>query len=119
MSSPLQHDAMLPVIDSCDDCGVCCLEQCSPPGYIGRGWGDEEDNERVRYMSPEARALLDDYLLRLKRKEVTDGDPCCWYDDEIKGCRFYDEHPSICRDFERSSEGCHSWRKCYGIGKAE
>jgi Fe-S-cluster containining protein len=122
MSAPLQQDAMLPVIESCDGCGVCCLEQNSPPGYgavICASWGDEEDNERVRNMSPEARAVLDEYLERLKRHEVNDGVPCCWYDKETKGCRFYDERPSICRDFERSSEGCHSWRKSYGVGEAE
>ena len=69
-------------------------------------------------MSLEAREVLDDYLERLDRGEVNDGDPCCWYDEETKGCRFYDERPSICRDFERSSDACHEWGLRCEIGEA-
>ena len=108
----------LPVIDSCDGCGACCQEQCSPPGYttvLAGHWDDEDDIDRVRDLSSEARSSLDEYVERLRRNETTDHDPCCWYDSETKGCKFYDERPSICRDFERSTWACHEWRRTYRI----
>lgn len=115
----------LPIIN-CDDCGACCATMCSPPGYVAiiaateRGQQDEWpvalDVIRVGLLPPEADKLLRDYIERGRRDGFPkDDQPCIWLDLETKRCRFYEDRPQICRDFEVGSEGCRSWRDEFNI----
>lgn len=107
---------LLPTLD-CNDCGACCFEQCSPPGYVAvvtgneHLWPDEEDVERAKTLPPEALRLL----LEAVAAASSDDSPCCWLDLVTNRCRFYEHRPNICRDFEPGSEGCRSWRDEYKV----
>jgi Fe-S-cluster containining protein len=111
---------------NCDNCGACCFEQGSPPGYgfllhsdmmAVALWPDQADVERVLNLPTEAKAILDDYWLKLRAGKITgDGDsPCCWLDQQTMRCRFYEHRPQICRELDVDSEGCRSWRDEYNI----
>lgn len=110
----------LPIIESCDDCGACCLEMNSPPGYVvfyaeRPCWPkDTGDHERFARLPAEAKRLLDEYVqwLRLATKVHEDA-PCIWLDLDSRRCRFYEHRPSICRDLELGGEGCRGWREQY------
>lgn len=115
----------LPVINSCDDCGACCMRQSSPPGYIqficqpdidhiGTAW--EEDFERFQKLPAEARRELEAYVAKLRRGDfdgVLGGDfPCCWLDLKTRQCRWYEHRPTICEfELERGDDGCRRWRQ--------
>jgi uncharacterized protein len=84
----------LPIIETCDGCGACCLEQGHPPFT-----NDERD--RVPY---ELLAPIDEYLASLESDDF--GQPCIWLDPDTKRCGHYEHRPQVCRDFERGSELC-------------
>jgi len=108
----------LPVLDNCDNCGACCFEQGSPPGYLlftGQITSElikflPDDYERFVMMPADAKAEINDYIDRLENELTSGGGPCCWLDIETRRCRWYQHRPSICRDFELNSEECHGWR---------
>lgn len=104
-------------METCDNCGACCREQESPPGYVailcGMDWPDSDDVERVRSMPVELRAGLRQCMLDDCRHEHSPA--CLWYDHERRACRNYDWRPSVCRDFAAGSEECHGWRRLYQI----
>lgn len=111
-------------IDNCDDCGACCMAQCSPPGYLlllcqpqrAHEWPDQEDVERVKHLPHAARLAIDRYRKALAQKgSLTDDAPCTWLDLKTMRCRWYSHRPQICRDFERGSEGCQAWRNDFNI----
>ena len=116
----------LPVVGgeiSCQGCGVCCLEQQSPPLYLGilRGFhfpddpdADPEDFHRLADLPAAAREELEEYAKLLAEGGETDG-VCIWFDRERRTCRYYDFRPSICREFEVGSDGCLAWRELYEI----
>lgn len=108
----MSEENQLPIINpvtSCDDCGACCTEIGTPPGYIAvlltpeRWPEDSGDHERVAQLPLRARLLLYAYLASYEDRE---GLPCLWYDTETKKCQFYEHRPSICREFEVGSETC-------------
>lgn len=118
----------LPILASCDGCSACCMEQSSPPGYVyilatpeaerGKFQGTEfaGDAERLSIMPPEVVATLTAYILELRLSPPRRGErPCIWLDQEAKRCKFHEYRPSICREFERSSEACHNWRAEYEV----
>ena len=82
---------------TCDDCGACCAEVCSPP-FV-------DETHRL------PRPVYDDYLLGIGHRETHGfGDiPCFWLTADRK-CRHYDHRPDVCREFEVGSEGCLAWR---------
>lgn len=57
----------LPVIENCNDCGACCREQCSPPGYVAillRGsefWPIASDVARFNALPADALESLKRY----------------------------------------------------------
>ena len=112
----------LPVL-SCDDCGACCFEQGSPPGYLGLmngvlsrdEWPDEDDIPRLDSMPDEARAVLLAYGADLRSGKADGDGACVWLDQTTMRCRWYEHRPQICRDLDRGSEGCRSWRDEYNI----
>ena len=115
----------LPII-SCDDCGACCFEQGSPPGYLCLlmqpseqvDWPDAEDLPRLKTLPEDARAALLDYAADLGDGTVIGEGPCCWLDQKTNRCRWYDWRPQICRDLDVGSEGCRCWRDEYNVDVA-
>lgn len=98
----------LPLIESCDGCGACCIEMCSPP-FLG-----PEDPE---YWELPAE-LRDDYDRGMNQRDADgwpDGVPCFWLDQTTKKCRHYEYRPDICRNgLQRNDEACLAWREQYG-----
>lgn len=119
---------MLPVIQSCDGCGACCLEQESPPGYLGMAFNgldaayDDEDRDRYENMPADARKKIEDYAAFMESNgwEHPNNSICIWFDEETRKCSHYEWRPSICRDeLEINDEGCRTWRQHYGIDQLE
>lgn len=108
----------LPVV-SCIGCGACCLEQHSPPGYVGvlsGVWTDPDDVARVNNLPPALRKELEDYAELIRRGEPhPNHGVCIWFDQETLGCKHHEHRPEICRDFEIGSPACHRWRSEYGV----
>lgn len=102
-------------ITNCNNCGACCFEQGSPPGYSTVILNPENwpqwtgDHARVAALPDDARASLLDGM-----GEDPNG-PCCWLDQATMRCRWYEHRPQICRDVDRGSEGCRVWRDEYNI----
>ena len=103
---------------TCDNCGVCCLEQNTPPGCVAvmmnpAAWPpDTGDHERVEQLPDDARKVIVD---RITDDRSPDGMPCCWLDLETNRCRWYEHRPQLCRNMEIGSKWCRSWRERYGI----
>jgi Fe-S-cluster containining protein len=103
----------LPVIDSCDNCGLCCETQAGLPISY--------------YTAVEPNADLPAYLRReieetarrwngLGIWQVPGHDaPCVWYDQTTRRCRHYEHRPSVCREFERGSACCREYRREGGL----
>jgi len=114
----------LPIIESCDGCGACCMEQESPPGYISflsyPEFAEEEDYtgdaERFKNLPPHLLDELKEYHARLLSNSPPPGDqPCIWLDLETRKCKHYEHRPSICRDMEMGGDACRAWRKDAGM----
>lgn len=113
----------IPILN-CKDCGACCFEQGSPPGYgyllaaneHGREqWPDQTDLERIRNLPADALQAIKDYWRAMQADELDGDGPCCWLDQTTMRCRWYDHRPQICRDLDVGSEGCRVWRDEYNI----
>jgi len=94
----------LPTLDSCNDCGVCCLHM-GYPSYI------EGENHWVAMpvdLRTELEATMADY--QHPPEGQLDG-PCCWYDFETRGCKHYEHRAQVCRDFEVGCSDCLGWRR--------
>lgn len=72
----------LPVLN-CDDCGLCCSEQGTPP--FSHTPGDSPPKELE--WDIDAHAMRYDYGL-----------PCLWFNVETKRCNHYEHRPEACRD---------------------
>jgi len=114
----------LPIIESCDNCGACCFEQQSPPGYVmllsQPDFADdpgpfEDDVERLLQLPEEAITELRSYLKQLLSGNEPEDQACIWLNHETNQCRFHDLRPSVCRDLKLNSEDCHGRREAYGI----
>lgn len=118
--------AGLPVIESCDGCGACCLEQGAPPDYVALRLNPSfaadpsfaDDARRLQSLPAEARTLLDGYMDRKRSREAHHDGACVWFDEESRGCRFYDWRPSTCRVFELGSIGCRIYRRRQNLAKS-
>ena len=111
--------SQLPLIESCDGCGVCCMDQGTPPGYgviaLNPGVWPKEigDHERFNCLPLEAKQLIAIYLDTEDRDKEA---PCVWLDRDTMRCKFYEHRPHICRDFERGSDSCREYRLNENIG---
>lgn len=97
-------DRELPVLESCDGCGLCCHTVSLPPFRI-----DFEMNEPEHRGVPEI--LRDEFLLLWERRFEIEDDFCLWFDPELLKCRYYDLRPQACRDFELNSSSCQAVRR--------
>lgn len=116
----------LPVIESCDGCGACCMEQESPPGYVmliaqpqlGKGKRNQfrDDVKRLKHLPKAARQELDEHIAHVQANPRHGAaQPCIWLDQATMRCRWYEHRPSICRDgLQLGDDGCRSWRLAYG-----
>jgi Fe-S-cluster containining protein len=95
----------LPVIESCDHCGACCMQVGHPPFT-------DEERQHVPY---ELLAEIDEHVAQLEGAEDTRA--CIWLDLETKRCLHYEQRPHVCRDFERGSTACGLIRWRFGIGR--
>ena len=104
----------LPLIDSCDDCGACCMGQSALPIHLA---GDYFTLESVKPLPEWLRAELRDLGDKFDRDGFpADNAPCIWFDAESRRCRHYEYRPEICRDeVVPGDEGCRLWRAEKGI----
>ncbi len=109
MSTP-RHQ--LPLIDSCDGCGACCLVVTSPPFHRVFDECGEDAWERLKWDRPDLLTeILADHQARRTNGGPFYGTPCTWYDPETRRCRHYDYRPLACRAFERGGQDCHDARR--------
>ena len=117
-------DHSLPIVESCDDCGACCREQESPPGYVmllaspdmmDAPGPFKADVERLQSLPAAALAELREYMVRLLNGAEQDDPACIWLDSATMQCRYHEHRPSICREFELGTAECIEWRKTYDV----
>ena len=121
---PIIHLKQLPVVESCEGCGACCLEQATPPGYAAYLTGlfslddGSDDAARLMALPADLRTELDSYVDQAVRSgNDSEIKPCLWYDVAKRQCQHYEWRPQMCREFEIDSDFCHSWRRQYRIGE--
>jgi Fe-S-cluster containining protein len=106
----------LPVIESCDGCGACCLVVTAPPFYHVFEDGGEEAWERLKRERPSIMAELNaDYQGRRARGGPFYGTPCLWFDADSRRCRHYEYRPLACREFEIGEDDCRDARRRAGL----
>lgn len=112
---------LLPILN-CDNCGVCCMEQESPPGYLAMltvpGYpASDADMKRLAGMSDALLTELLEYLEYIREhKTHPNNGICIWFDEVTKRCKHYDLRPDTCREVvECGDENCRGWRDAYGV----
>ena len=95
---------LLPVIESCDDCGACCMKTPVPPFEPGEEavW----DVTDVQRKPIEERVAADQHF---------DDLPCVWFDLNTRRCLHYEQRPEACRRFEIGSDLCRLSRCDIGL----
>jgi Fe-S-cluster containining protein len=96
----------LPIIQSCDDCGACCLRTPIPPFQPGE--------EAILNVPQE---FLTAVSARIAADQQFESLPCVWLDVETRRCRHYDLRPQACRDFQINSDLCRLSRWDEGIDR--
>jgi len=90
----------LPLIESCDDCGRCCLHLDTPPFH-----------ERERNSLPAELLAQIEAVEAGQTSPDENGGPCLWFDPATKRCRHYDIRPDACRYFPLGGEDCRRLRQ--------
>ena len=116
----------LPVLN-CDDCGLCCSEQGTPPGFAVlfpppgvEPYPEVVESEDWNYFHSapdEAKKIVSDYFTRRRAGEVEDreGLPCLWYDEQTKRCKYYEHRPETCRTaITPGDKDCRRYRRLAG-----
>lgn len=102
----------LPIIESCDGCGACCLVVSRPPFRRVFDEGGEDAWERLKYDRPDLHAqFLADEQSRRAHGGPDSGTPCIWFDIETRLCRHYDYRPQTCREFQLGAQDCRDARR--------
>ena len=120
---PLLHPA-----GACGDCGLCCTEIGTPPGFAaffprsgGISDADRASDDYGHLMSAPVAARIEllHYYAAVDRGETEDRSayavPCLWYDPVAKACRHYEHRPQVCREFRPGSCACRRWRAGGGL----
>lgn len=94
----------LPLIQSCDSCGACCIRTPVPPFQPGE---EESLNVPAEWLKPVQERIAADQQFDLIA--------CVWLDPESRRCRHYDFRPQACRDFEINSDLCRLSRWDEGL----
>ena len=95
---------LLPILESCNDCGACCCHTPLPPFQPGE--------DIVREVPAELMELIH---VRIALDQQFDLLPCVWYDAVLRNCRHYELRPTACRDFQIGSDLCRLSRWDEGI----
>ena len=85
----------LPIIESCVDCGACCMLTPVPPFQDGESIARDVPDELMKLIND--RVAADQHLDPL---------PCVWFDSSLRQCRHYNLRPEACRKFETGSDLC-------------
>lgn len=128
----------LPLAESCDGCGDCCLHMGYPAFMLPRkpasvegvrtdaellrlieqGWTEEElltghaGESHWHRLPDDLRAEWEAYVSAYESTGELDR-PCFWFDSETRRCRHHQYRPQVCRDFEIGSTVCKQWRQHY------
>lgn len=94
----------LPIIESCDSCGACCMRTPVPPFEPGE--------EVARDVPADLLQLIRD---RIDADEHFDPVACVWFDAASRRCGHYDLRPEACRTFEIGGDPCRMSRWDVGI----
>lgn len=99
----------LPLIQSCEGCGACCMGMNSPP-FIGR------DDPELLAAPLDVHKSYEDGMVQRDRDGWPDFVPCFWLDLETRKCKHYEHRPEVCRDaLVINDDGCRHWREEYKI----
>lgn len=96
----------LPIVESCDGCGVCCMHMAVPPYDAGELLHLHQNEPQVY---ADYCAAKDSRLLQFMATEISDV-PCGWFDMVTRKCRHYEHRPEVCKDYERGGWNCLSQR---------
>jgi Fe-S-cluster containining protein len=96
----------LPIIGSCEGCGVCCLHMVHPPFKNL----DADDGEHSR-LNQQLQSELKEKIRKIANSAWPA--PCFWLDMETMQCMHYEERPEVCRRYERGSSECRSVREFF------
>lgn len=106
----------LPIIESCEGCGACCLVVTHPPFYRLLDESGEDAWERLKWDRPD---LLAEFLADARARKASGGPfygtPCIWFDVQTRRCRHYEYRPRACRQFELGSQDCRDARRRAGM----
>ena len=94
----------LPVIDTCDDCGACCMDNGLPPFKDGE----------LELLPEDIQGEVALYNAAGRQR----GMPCVWLDCNMK-CSKYKHRPKVCRDYEVGCHSCRTVRYQFGIDGGE
>lgn len=74
-----------------------------------------EDYQRFLSLPDEALQSIKDYSDAIDRGEAGDDvEPCIWFDEQTRQCKWYEHRPDICRDeVTVNDEYCIRWREVY------
>jgi Fe-S-cluster containining protein len=100
----------LPIIESCDGCGLCCMTMGVPYHYGKSQPGIDPHWENV---PEDLKTQLLDFI---NEGGAELGEPCFWFDRKETVCRHHAYRPGICRDFKLGGQRCVQLRETYGIG---
>ena len=98
----------LPIIESCDGCGACCMQSAVPPYIV-------IDGQHEALLNDVPTALVEEIMpfweIRFQFPERS----CMWFDEAKKGCKHYEYRPQACRNFEINSSSCLAIRDKWEI----
>jgi uncharacterized protein len=110
----------LPIIVSCDGCGVCCLVVTHPPFYsVFQEQGEEAWERLKRERRDLVLEIVADHRARRASGDPLVGTPCLWYDPETRRCRHYEYRPLACREFEVGGDDCRDARRRAGFSASD
>lgn len=111
----------LPIIQSCNNCGACCMEQESPPGYLSilvygeDGANSQADLDRFNAMPQRLRKELEEYHSDMVAGlDHPKSGVCIWFNEHTRQCKHYDLRPDVCREeIQVGDDACRGWRDVY------
>ena len=108
----------LPLIKSCDDCGVCCNGQEALP--VSWYLAPRDPMGDPAALPSELRAELEQMLVGFLAHGFPRGTPCVWYDQEKRKCKHYEVRPEICKtEVNPGDEACRRIRRHHGMDGAK
>jgi len=98
----------LPLVVSCQGCGLCCETQAGLPITYHRVFGTIAT--LPAHLQDDVQTTYQRWLNSGHWQGPADGSPCVWYDQDAHCCRHYEHRPDICREFEVGGAACLRYR---------